>query len=112
MWLINFLNTYSISSNIELIAVELQQNKREWLSWCVYQLPDQNDSVVVEATRAIINDYSAQYKHIVIFGDFIMSIENCRFENLMQIYHLSPLIKEPTYFQSHNSTCMDNFLTN
>ena len=31
MWLINFLNTYSISSGIELIAVELHQNKRKWL---------------------------------------------------------------------------------
>ena len=61
---------------------------------------------------AIINYYSAQYKHIVIFGDFIMSIENCHFQILMQIYDLSPLIKEPTCFQSHNPTCMDNFLRN
>ena len=30
----------------------------------------------------------------------------------MQIYDLSPLIKEATYFQSHNATCIDNFLTN
>ena len=52
----------------------------------------------MEAISAIINYYSAQYKHIVIFGDFIMSIENCHFQNLMQIYDLSPLIKEPTCF--------------
>ena len=79
---------------------------------CVYKLPNQNDSVAVEAISAIINSYSAQYKHIVIFGDFIMSIENCHFQNLMQIYDFSPLIKEPTCFQSHNPTCMDNLLTN
>ena len=30
----------------------------------------------------------------------------------MQIYDLSPFIKEPTCFQSHNPTCIDNFLTN
>ena len=30
----------------------------------------------------------------------------------MQIYDLSPLIKESTYFPSHNPTCIDNFLTN
>ena len=30
----------------------------------------------------------------------------------MQIYNLSPLIKEPTCFQSHSPTCIDNFLTN
>ena len=41
-----------------------------------------------------------------------MSIENYHFQNLMQIYDLSPLIKESTYFQSHNPTCIDNFLIN
>ena len=30
----------------------------------------------------------------------------------MQIYDLSPLIKEPTCFQSQNPTCIDNFQTN
>ena len=47
----------------------------------------------------------------VIFGDFSLSAENSHFQNLMQIYDLSPLIKEPTCFQSHNPTCIDNFLT-
>ena len=41
-----------------------------------------------------------------------MSVENSHFQNLMQIYDLSPLIKEPTCFQSHNPTCIHNFLTN
>ena len=41
-----------------------------------------------------------------------MSVENSHFQNVMQIYDLSPLIKEPTCFQSHNPTCIDNFLTN
>ena len=72
----------------------------------------QNDLVFVEAISAITNEYSAQYEHIVISGDFNMSVENSHFRNLMQIYDLSPLIKEPTCFQSHNPTCIDNFLTN
>ena len=38
---------------------------------CVYKPPpNQNDSVFVETISAIINEYSAQYEHIVIFGDF------------------------------------------
>ena len=41
-----------------------------------------------------------------------MSVENSHFQNLMQIYDLSALIKEATCFQSHNPTCIDNFLTN
>ena len=41
-----------------------------------------------------------------------MSIENSHFQTLTQMYDLSLLIKEPTCFQSHNLTCIDNFLTN
>ena len=78
-----FLNKHSISSDIELIAVEFHQNKRKWLSLCVYKPPHQNDLVFVEAIS--LNEYSAQYGHIVIVGDFIMSIENSHLQNLMQI---------------------------
>ena len=106
------MNKHSISSDIELIAVEFHQSKRKWLSLCLYKPPNQNDAVFVEAIIAIINEYSAQYEYIVIFDDFNMSIENSHFQNLMQIYDLSLLIKEPTCFQSHNPTCIDNFLTN
>ena len=41
-----------------------------------------------------------------------MSIENSHFQTLIQMYDLSLLIKEPTCFQSHNLTCIDNFPTN
>ena len=41
-----------------------------------------------------------------------MSVENSHFQNLMQLYNLSPLIKEPACFQSHHPTRIDNFLTN
>ena len=47
----------------------------------------------------------------IILGDFNMSFENSHLQNLMQIYDLCPLIKKPTCFQSHNSTCIGNFLT-
>ena len=40
-----FLNKHSIFSDIELIVVEFHQNKRKWLSLCVYKPPNQNDSL-------------------------------------------------------------------
>ena len=66
----------------------------------------------MEAISAIINEYSAQYEQTVIFGNFNMSVEKSHLQNLMQIYDLYPLIQELTCFQSHNPTCVDNFLTN
>ena len=66
----------------------------------------------MEVISSSVNECSVQYEHIVIFGDFNMSVENFNLQKLMQIYHLSPLIKEPACFQSHNPTCIDNFLKN
>ena len=63
------MDKHSISTDIELIAVEFHKNKRKWLSLCVYKPPNQNDSVFVEAISAITNEYSAQYERIVIFDD-------------------------------------------
>ena len=65
-----FLDKHSISTDIELIAVEFHQNKRKWFFLCVYKPSNENNSVFVEAISAITNEYSAQYEHIVIFGDF------------------------------------------
>ena len=65
MWMIKipskFLDKHSISTDIELIAVEFHENKRKWLSLCVYKPPNQNDSAFVEAISAIANECSAQY---------------------------------------------------
>ena len=63
-----FLNKHSISSEIELIAVEFRQNKRKWLSLCLYKPPNQNDSFFVEAISVMTNEYSAQYEHSWFWG--------------------------------------------
>ena len=105
-------NKHSISSDIELIAVESHQNKRKWLSLCVYKPPNQHDSIFEEAISKTINEYLAQYKHVVFFGDFNVSVEYSHLQNLMQIYDSFLLIKGPTCFQFHNPNCVDNFLTN
>ena len=104
-----FLSKYFIFFETDIMAIELHQNKSKWLFWCAYKPPNQNDWVFVEPISVIMNKYSAQYEHIVIFGDFIMSIENSHFQDLMQIYDLSPLIKEPTCFLSHNPSCLLTF---
>ena len=74
------LDKHSISTDTELIAVKFYQNKRKWLSLCVYKPQSPNDLFFDEAISAITNEFSAQYEHIVIFGDFNMSVENSRFK--------------------------------
>ena len=40
---------------------------------------------MVEVISAIIYEYSAQYEHIVIFGDFNRSTEHSHLQILMQL---------------------------
>ena len=41
-----------------------------------------------------------------------MTTENTHLNELLQIYDLTALIKEPTCYQSQNPNCIDHFLTN
>ena len=41
-----------------------------------------------------------------------MTTENLDFNNLMQIFNLNFLITTSKAYQSHNSACIDNILTN
>ena len=76
-----FLDKHSISTDIELIAVEFHQNKRKWLFLCVYKPPNQNDTVFVETISATTKEYSAQYEHTVIFGDLNLFVKTLTFKN-------------------------------
>ena len=40
-----------------------------------------------------------------------MTTENTHLNDLVQIYDLTALIKEPTCYHSQNPTCIDEFLT-
>ena len=53
-----------------------------------------------------------KYDHIFIFGAFNLSVKNSHLQSLTKICNLSGLIHEPTSFPSHDTTCVDNFLTN
>ena len=56
-----------------------------------------NDLVLVKGISAIIHEYSAQYEHIVTFGNFNTSVEDSLLQYSMQIYGLPPFTNEPTF---------------
>ena len=45
-------------------------------------------------------------------GDFNLSIENKRLEELLNLFNLKSLISSPTCFQSIDPTCIDLLLAN
>ena len=87
---------------MELIAIEIHQNKHRWLFIGIYKPPSQSD-----------NDYySPKYENLNLIGDFNLSTENQHLDALIQAYTLNNLINKPTCFQSNKPTCMDLIFTN
>ena len=96
------LNDHPTFPNLELIAIEIHQNKRRWLFIGIYKPPSQSDK----------DYYSPKYENLGLIGDFNLSTENQPLDALIQAYTLNNLINKPTCFQSNKPTCMDLIFTN
>ena len=106
------LNDHPTFSNVELIAIEIHQNKRRWLFIGIYKPPSQSDNEFTNRLSLIIDYYSPKYENLILIGFFNLSTENQHFDALIQAYNLNNLINKPTCFQSNKPTCIDLILTN
>ena len=106
------LNDHPTFSNLELIAIEIYQNKRRWLFIGLYKPPSQSDNEFTNRLSLIIDYYLPKYGNLILIGDFNLSTENQHLDALIQAYNLNNLINKPTCFQSNKPTCIDLILTN
>ena len=74
--------------------------------------PTQSDLEFIASITKIVDFYLQKFGKFFIIGDLNMKTENTHLNDLMQIYELTALIKEPTCYQSQNPICIDHFLTN
>ena len=106
------LNNHPTFPNLELIAIEIHQNKRRWLSIGIYKLPSQSDNEFTNRWNLIIDYYSPKYENLILIGYFNLSTENNHLDPLIQGYNLNNLIDKPTGFQYNTPTCIAFILTN
>ena len=100
-------------SNLELIAIEIHQNKRRWLFIGIYKPPtSQSDNEFTNRLSLIIDYYLPKHENLILSGDFNLPTENQHLDALIQAYNLNNLINKPTCFQSNKPTCIDLILTN
>ena len=77
----------------------------------MYRPPSQNEKYFIEHLSKTLGQLSCQYDKTMLIGDFNLTINNERLQNLMTTFDLECLIKKPTCFQSSNPTCIDLILT-
>ena len=78
----------------------------------IYKPPKQDNSEFLDTINILLNDNTETYENIIILGDFNMTIENRQLNGFMQLHDMSHFINEPTCFQWHDPTRIDNILTN
>ena len=106
------LNNYPIVPNAELTCIEFYQTKRKWLLLGCYKPPTQSDLEFIASVTKIVDFYFNEFEKLFIIGDVNMMTENTHLSNLLHIYDLTALIKEPTCNHSQNPNCIDHFLNN
>ena len=104
------LNDHPTFPNLELITIEIHQNRHRWLFIGIYKTPSQSDN---EFTNSLIIDYySPKYENLILIRDFNLCTEHQHLDALIQAYDLNNLINKPVCFQSNTPTCIDLILTN
>ena len=99
------LNQQAASSSTNIIVMQFFQTK------CFQNKPPKQDnSGFLETMNILLNYYTETYENIITLGDFNMTIENPQLNGFMQLHDMPHLINEPTCFQSHDPTCIDNIL--
>ena len=106
------LNDHPTFSNLELTAIEIDQNKRRWLFIDIYKPPSQSDNEFTNRSSLIIDYFLPKYENLILIRDFNLSTENQHLDALIQAYNLNNLFNKTTCFQSNKPTCIDLILTN
>ena len=103
---------YNSLSNIDSIPLELNLRKRKWLVIDIYKTPSYSDDAFIKSLFSCLTNATNEFDNIVLLGDFNITPENTKMEQLLNTFSLESLITGRTSFKSVTPTCIDLFLTN
>ena len=106
------LSTFRFPEECEIISIDFSIANKKWLLLGIYNPPSQNEALLVEQIKRALNTHSTTYGNFLLLGDFNMTTENSKLQDLMDAFCLESLIKEPTCFKSTGPTAIDLIVTN
>ena len=106
------LSDHPAFSDMDLMTIEVHQNKRRWLFLGIYKPPSQSDNYPTNKLSFTIDHYLPKYENLILIGDFNLPTENSHLDAVIHAYKLNNFISKPTCTQPNNTTCIDLILTN
>lgn len=95
------LNSHSSFQHLELMTIQINQNKCKKFFIGVYKPPSQMDKEFTNRLCLITGLYIPQDENLIVIEDFYLSTENYNLYEVMQAYDLNNLISKPTCFQTN-----------
>ena len=100
-----------ISSDIQILPIELNLRKSKWLLLNVYKPPKQKATYFFERLTECIIFFST-YDSIIVIGDMNLELDSFEMSNFIQYHSLYNHMKEKTCWKSQEGTCIDLILSN
>ena len=73
----------------------------------MYRPPSQNEKYFIEHLSKTLGQLSCQYDKTMLTGDFNLTINNKKLQNVTTTFDLECLIKKQSFFKSLNPTSRD-----
>ena len=95
-----------------ILCLELHLRKRKWLVIGICKPPSYSEDAFIKSLFSCFTNATKEFSNIALLGDFTMTAENTKMEQLINTFSLERLITTPTCFRSVTPTCIDLILTN
>ena len=102
---------YNSLCNIESICLELNLRKRKWLVIGIYKPPSYSEEAIIKSLFSCLTNATKEFENIALLGDFNMTAENTKMEQLLNTFSIESLITLPTCLKSVTPTSIDLILT-
>ena len=79
---------YNSLSNTESICLELNLRKRKWLIIGIYKPPSYSEDAFMKSLFSCLINATKEFENIVLLGDFNMTAENTKMEQLLNTFSL------------------------
>ena len=89
---------YNSPINIENISLELNLRKRKWLVIGRYKSPSYSEDALVKSLFSYLTNATKEFHKIVLLGDFNMTTENNKMEELLNTFSLESITTTPICF--------------
>ena len=108
-----------ITSNHEMIFVEITVSNKTIIAACIYRPPNSDITVFTSSLKGILEVLEDEKKEIYLMGDFNIDLLHSsshkrtnEFLDMLYSFNLYPMINKPTRISSNRASLIDNIFTN